>query len=255
MKNPSPQSPLFPYLLRLADNALIAGQRLSEWVGHAPQLEEELAFANFALDYLGQARALYSYAGEVEGAGRDEDALAYLRDSQDFYNLLLLEQPNGDFAQTIVRQFFFEAFYRLQLEALLSSRDARLAAIAARAAKELAYHLRHTRAWVLRLGDGTDESHRRAQTAVDKLWQYTGEMFVSDEIDERVAEAHIGPRSETLFDPWQAEIQQTFEHAGLSVPDSEWMASGGKQGRHGEHHGYLLAEMQFLQRAYPDSRW
>ena len=180
---------LYKYVLRLADNALVVAQRLGEWVGHGPELEEEMACANFALDFVGQARAFYTYAGEIEGANRSEDDLAFLRDSNDFYNVLLVEQPNGDFAQTIARQFFFATFYQLQLEALEASSDDRIAAIAARANKEICYQLRHTRQWLMRLGDGTDESHRRMQAAIERLWEYTGEMFTSDETDEWAASA------------------------------------------------------------------
>ena len=245
----------FDYLIGIADNALLCGQRLGEWVGHGPQLEEELAMANFALDYIGQARVLYDYAGEVEGAGRDEDQLAFLRDSNDFHNILLVEQPNGDFAQTIARQFLFESFYVLQLKALESSADQRLSEFAVRAGREIAYHLRHTRQWVQRLGDGTEESHRRMQAAVDRLWRYTGEMFASDEVDLWAAEAGVGPKPESLHESWRSEIESTLSEATLKRPEDAWMASGGKQGEHSEHHGYLLAEMQFVQRAYPESTW
>lgn len=246
---------LFSYVMRLADNALCCGQRLGEWVGHGPQLEEELALANFALDYIGQARALYTYASEIEGAGRSEDDLAFLRDSNDFHNVLLVEQPNGDFAQTIVRQLLFESFYELLLEGLESSADERLAAIAVRVHKEIAYHLRHTRQWAVRLGDGTDESHARMQAAIDRLWQYSGEMFTPDDVDEWAANAGVGPAPDALLSPWNASVDGVLKEATLARPSSEWMASGGKQGRHSEHHGYLLAEMQFMQRAYPDSAW
>ena len=245
----------FDYLIGIADNALLSGQRLGEWVGHGPQLEEELAMANFALDYVGQARVLFSYAGEVEGVGRDEDQLAFLRDSNDFRNVLLVEQPNGDFAQTIARQFLFESFYALQLEALESSSDTRLSEFAVRAGREIAYHLRHTRQWVLRLGDGTEESRERMQSAIDGLWRYTGEMFSSDPVDEWACEAGVGPRPEALRSAWNAGVESALHEATLERPDDEWMASGGKQGQHSEHHGYILAEMQFMQRAYPESTW
>ncbi len=246
---------LFEYVVRIADNALVTGQRLGEWVGHGPELEEDLALANFALDYIGQARALYTYAGEIEGAGRSEDDLAFLRDSHEFRNVLLVEQPNGDFAQTIARQFLFEAYYLRLLDALASSNDERLAAIAARAVKEIRYHLRHTRQWVIRLGDGTGESQRRMQDAIDRLWQYTGEMCTADDIDSWAAESGIGPVPESLRDDWNAFVDDALSEATLARPGNEWMASGGKEGRHTEHHGYLLAEMQFLQRAYPNSTW
>jgi len=246
---------LFTYLLRLGDNAIVLGQQLGEWVGKGPELEEEMAMANFALDYIGQARLFFSYAGEAEGAGRSEDDLAYLRDVIDYHNLLLVEQPNGDFAMTIVRQFLFEACYQYQLAALARSSDPRLAEIAVKAEKENRYHLRHARQWLVRLGDGTDESHGRAQGAVDALWQYTGEMFVGDEIDEWAAATGLGPAPETLRAPWQAFVGEALREATLAEPESGWMASGGRQGRHGEHLGYLLADMQFLQRAYPGASW
>lgn len=243
------------YVLRIADNALICGQRLGEWVGKGPQLEEELAMANFALDYIGQARALYSYAAEIESSGRSEDDFAFLRDSIDFTNVLLVEQPNGDFAYTIARQFLFEAFFLLQLQALSNSSDERLQAIAARAVKELGYHLRHTRQWLLRLGDGTDESHERMQRGIDELWRYTGELFSADDVDDWAAAAGIGPDPADLHEEWSQIVTDALREATLTVPESGWMDSGGKQGRHSEHHGYLLAEMQFLQRAYPGSTW
>ena len=245
----------FEYVLRLADNAVIAGQRLGELIASGPELEEEMATANFALDYIGQARMLYSYAGEIEGRDRDEDALAFLRDAIDYRNLLLLEQPDADFAHTIARQFLFESFYVLQLEALCGSSDTRLAEIAARAHKEILYHLRHGRQWLVRLGDGTDESHRRAQDAIDNLWRFTGEMFSRDEIDDWADAEGIAPGPDTFFDAWNAAVSDALGEATLTRPDDGWMASGGKQGRHTEHLGYLLADMQFLQRAYPGATW
>ncbi len=246
---------LFAYLLRLGDNALIVGQQLGDWVGKGPELEEEMAMANFALDYIGQARLLYSLAAELEGQGRSEDDLAFLRDGMDFHNLLLVEQPNGDFAMTIARQFYFESFYNLQLNALAGSSESRLAEIAIKASKEIRYHLRHARLWLMRLGDGTDESHRRMQFAIDDLWRYTGEMFTADEIDLWAAESGTGPNPADLRDEWAAFLSAALTEATLTMPDQEWMASGGKQGRHTEHLGYLLADMQFLQRAYPGATW
>jgi len=246
---------LFEYLLRLGDNAVILGQQLGDWVGKGPELEEEMAMANFALDYIGQARMFFSLAAEIEGKGRDEDDLAFLRDSIDYHNLLLVEQPNGDFANSIVRQFFFESFYQLQLAALATSSDPRIAEIAVRAEKENQYHLRHARLWLCRLGDGTDESHERAQWAVNELWRFTGEMFAGDDLDTWAAAAGIGPVPQSLLEDWQSYVDQALLEATLGKPDEDWMASGGKQGRHGEHLGFLLADMQFLQRAYPGATW
>lgn len=246
---------LSTYVLRLADNSLILAQRLGEWVGHAPALEEEMALANFALDHMGQARMLFSLAADIEDKGRTEDDLAFLRDSIDFHNVLLVEQPNGHFGQTIARQFLFDSFYQYQLEALSASEEPRLAEIAAKARKENHYHLRHTKQWLVRLGDGTSESHRRMQTAVDDLWRFTGELFSRDAIDEWVAAAGVGPDPATLVSQWDAYVNDAFAEATLTRPDSGWMASGGKEGRHTEHHGFMLADMQFLQRAYPGTQW
>jgi ring-1,2-phenylacetyl-CoA epoxidase subunit PaaC len=247
--------PLFDYTLRLADTALILGHRLSEWIGHAPILEEEMALGNIALDLIGEARALYSYAGEVEGKGRDEDALAYRRDAGGFRNLLLVEQPNGDFAATIVRQFLFSAFAQPFWRRLAASRDATLAAIAAKSEKEAAYHLRHTGEWLIRLGDGTEESHRRAQAALDELWPYTGELFERDAVEDRLIAAGIAVDPETLRAEWQRTVSAVLAEATLAAPERVWMQSGGRSGRHSEHLGHLLATMQFLQRAYPGATW
>jgi ring-1,2-phenylacetyl-CoA epoxidase subunit PaaC len=246
---------LFLYTLRLADNALILGHRLSEWIGHAPLLEEELALGNVALDFIGQARALYGYAGEVEGKGRDEDALAYLRDAPDFRNILLVEQPNSDFAHTIVRQFLYSAFMHPLWRALTRSRDATLAAIAAKAEKEVAYHLRHASEWLIRLGDGTAESHRRAQAALDELWPYAGEMFESDAVEQALIAGGIAADPAPLHEDWQRRVDSVLAEATLTKPAGTWMQSGGRSGRHSEHLGHLLAEMQFLQRAYPGATW
>lgn len=243
------------YVLGLADNALILGQRLGEIVTRGPELEEEMANANFALDYIGQARLLFSYAAELEGGDRDEDRLAFLRDNADFRNVLLVEQPNGDFAHTLARQFLFESYYLLLLQALTKSADPRLAEIAAKAEKEIRYHLRHQTGWIVRLGDGTDESHRRIQTAIDELWRYTGELFTPSAAERWAAEQGIGPDVATLHEPWQAQVHATLEEATLTPPPEQWMAGGGKDGTHTEHLGYLLAEMQFLQRAYPGATW
>ena len=246
---------LLDYTLRLADTALILGHRLSEWIGHAPILEEEMALGNIALDLIGEARALYSYAGEVEGKGRDEDALAYRRDAGGFRNLLLVEQPNGDFAATIVRQFLFSAFAPPFWRMLAASRDATLAAIAAKSEKEAAYHLRHAGEWLIRLGDGTEESHRRAQAALDELWPYTGELFERDAVEDPLIAAGIAVDPETLRPEWQRTVSAVLAEATLKAPERVWMQSGGRSGRHSEHLGHLLATMQFLQRAYPGATW
>jgi ring-1,2-phenylacetyl-CoA epoxidase subunit PaaC len=246
---------LLGYVLRLGDNALVLGQRLSELVTHAPELEEELANANFALDYIGQARLFYSYAGELEGSGRTEDDFAFLRDSPAFRNLLLVEQPSAHFGDTIVRQFLFESFYSLQLEALSRCSDARVAEIAARAVKEIHYHLRHVTQWLVRLGDGTAESHSRVQQSVDDHWRFTGEFFAGDEIDEMMERDCNGPCLEDLEQAWNDRVDAVFAEATLLRPASQWMDGGGRKGRHTEHLGYLIAEMQFLQRAYPGAQW
>jgi len=246
---------LFSYLIRLGDNSLIFGQQLGAWVGKGPELEEEMAMANFALDYIGQARMFYSLAANIEGQNRSEDDLAFLRDGMDFQNILLAEQPNGDFAITIARQFFFESFYQFQLAALKESSEPRLAEIAVKAEKEIRYHLRHARQWLVRLGDGTEESHQRMQSAVDELWRYTGELFEVDGIDEWASSTGVGPDPSLFRDQWSGYVSDALREATLSQPGQEWMASGGRQGKHSEHLGYLLAEMQFLQRAYPGAAW
>lgn len=248
-------APLVDYTLRLADSALILGHRLSEWIGHAPLLEEELALGNIALDLIGEARALYAYAGTVEGKGRDEDALAFLRDAGEFRNLLLVEQPNGDFAVTIVRQLFYSAFAYPFWRALAQSGDATLAAIGAKAEKEAAYHLRHAGEWLIRLGDGTAESHRRAQAALDELWPYAGELFESDAVEQALIAEGIAVDPASLRPEWEKTVQAVIAEATLALPAAQWMQSGGRSGRHSEHLGHLLAAMQFLQRAYPGATW
>ncbi len=241
--------------LRLGDNALVLGQRLAELVTRAPELEEELATANFALDYIGQARLYYSYAGELEGRGRTEDDFAFLRDAPEFRNVLLVERPVAHFGDTIVRQFLFESFYSLQLEALCGCRDERLAEIAARAVKEIRYHLRHVSQWLVRLGDGTEESHDRVQRSLDDYWRYTGELFAADEADDTFAREWNGPQLAALEGDWNAKVDAVLAEATLVRPPTQWMAGGGRAGRHTEDLGYLIAEMQFMQRAYPGARW
>ncbi len=246
---------LAAYATRLGDNALVLGQRMIENVAAYPELEEELANANFALDYIGQARLFYSYAGEREGAGRDEDDFAFRRPEHEYRNLLLVEQPNGHFGDSTVRQVLFESWYLLLLDALARCSDDGLATIASRAIKEVRYHLRHSSQWLVRLGDGTEESHARAQASLDQLWRYTGEMFVADDLDEDVRVMFSGPDLGAIEAAWRDNVAGIIDEATLTVPDDPAMASGGKQGRHTEHFGYLLAEMQYLQRTYPGASW
>lgn len=260
---PRSSPPLFDYLLRLADNGLVLAQRLSEAVGHGAALEEDIASTNVGLDLLGQARLWLAYAGEVEARdtppGRTEDQFAYFRDSAEFRNLLLVEQPNGDYAETIGRQYLFDQWHVLLLAELATSRDAQIAAIAAKALKEARYHVERSAGWVVRLGDGTDVSHARMQAAIDRLWMYTGEMFTADATERTLYEAGIAADAEALQVPWAAALQSVFTSATLAVPADDWMqgahAHGGKQGAHSEHLSRMLAEMQVLPRAYPDAHW
>jgi ring-1,2-phenylacetyl-CoA epoxidase subunit PaaC len=245
----------FEYLLRLGDNALILAQRLSGWCGKGPVFEEDMALSNTALDLLGQARLWLTYAGEIEGKGRDEDQLAYLRDAHQFRNVLLVEQPNGDYAMTMARQFYFDVWHYFLLRELTKSTDKRIAEIAEKAGKEVTYHLRRSGDLLVRLGDGTEESHRRMQTAVDELWMYAGEMCIPDAVEERLAAQGVTCDLARLHEPWLARVREVFRAATLTLPSGAWMQQGGKQGRHTEHLGYLLAEMQFLQRAYPGAKW
>jgi ring-1,2-phenylacetyl-CoA epoxidase subunit PaaC len=249
------ETPLVLYALRRADDALILGHRLSEWCGHAPAMEEDMALANMGLDLLGQARELYSYAAKVEGKGNDEDKFAYLRDVRQYRNLLLLEQPNGDFARTMVRQFFYAAFADLYWRAMMKSGDATLAAIAAKSEKESAYHLRHSSEWMVRLGDGTEESHRRAQDAVDDLWAYTGEMFEVDESERALIERGVAVDPATLHPQWLTTVSNVTTEATLTLPKSGWMQQGGRSGKHSEHLGHLLSELQSMQRTFPGATW
>jgi ring-1,2-phenylacetyl-CoA epoxidase subunit PaaC len=246
---------LFEYALRLADDRLVLGHRLSEWCGHAPILEEDIALANIALDLIGQATLLLGVAAKAEGKGRDADALAYFRDAVDYRNALLVELPKGDFALTIARQLFFSVFALLQAEALRQSSDPELAGIAAKAVKELTYHVRHSADWVLKLGGGTDESHARAQRAVDDLWRYTGELFLADDIERGVVEAGIGVDPSTLEQRWQSHVRDVLARAGLTIPDAPYMQRGGRAGRHTEHLGHMLAEMQIVARSHPGAAW
>jgi ring-1,2-phenylacetyl-CoA epoxidase subunit PaaC len=245
----------FDYLLQLADTSLILGQRLSEWLGHAPSIEEDLGLANISLDLLGQARMLLGYAAKVEGRGRTEDQLAFLRAEGEYRNVVLAEQPNGDFAQTIVRQTLIDA-YQLELyERLQQSSDAPLAEIAAKSLKETRYHFRYSSGWLVRLGDGTEESHRRSQYAVTLLWPYTRELFDEQEADRALEEIHLAPAPTSLEPGWSARVDQVLREAQLQRPSSTPYRWFGRRGAHSEHLGYMLADMQYLQRAYPDAQW
>jgi len=246
---------LFQYLLRLGDTSLVLGQRLGEWIGHAPALEEDLGLANLSLDLIGQARLLLTYAGEVEGRGRDEDALAYFRNEDEYRNLTLAEQPNGDFAQTIVRQCLLDAWQHEVYTALCGSSDARLAAVAAKSLKETKYHLRYSAGWLVRLGDGTAESQRRAQRALDELWRFTAEMFVADAVDAEIATAGIAPPLEAIAAGWAERVGAVLSEAKLVRPTDVPYSWHGKRGQHSEHLGYLLAEMQHLHRSHPGATW
>jgi ring-1,2-phenylacetyl-CoA epoxidase subunit PaaC len=254
---------LFDYLLRLADNDLVLAQRLGEWVGKGPVLEEDIASTNVGLDLLGQARLWLAYAGEVEARddaiGRSEDQLAFFRTDREFRNLLLVEQPNGHYGDTVARQYLFDQWHVLLLAALATSRDARIAAIAAKALKEVRYHVERSSQWMIRLGDGTDLSHRRMQDAVDALWMYTGEMFTVDDTERALIDAGVAPDNAELEAPWRDAVRAVFGDATLDVPTDPWMQGtrgrGGKQGVHTEHLSRMLAEMQVLPRTYPEARW
>jgi len=251
---PAPPS-FFPYLLRLADDRLVLGHRLSEWCGHGPILEEDIALANVSLDLIGEATLLLKLAAEAEGRGRNEDALAYFRDSADYRNALMVELPKGDFGFTIVRQLFFSVYSLLQMDALTRTSHTDLAGIAAKAVKESRYHVRHSAQWVVTLGDGTEESHTRAQRAVDELWRYTGELFMPDAVDREVSEAGLGVNPETLAERWSEEVGKTLERATLTIPKVGYMQRGGRDGKHTEHLGHMLAEMQIVARSHPGASW
>ena len=245
---------LTAYVLRLGDNGLVLSQRLGAWCGHAPELEIDLALANIGLDLLGQARNFLTYAAELEGDG-DEDSLAFGRDERQFSNLLLVEQPNGNFADTIARQYFIDAWHVALYSRLVQSRDAQLAAIAAKSLKEVRYHLRFSRGWLARLGNGTALSAERMQQAINELWRFTGELFEADDVDLALSEEGIAVDPRTLRDAWEAEIMTGLKDAALTVPEEAAYRSGGRQGLHTEHLGPMLAEMQYLQRVYPGQQW
>jgi ring-1,2-phenylacetyl-CoA epoxidase subunit PaaC len=243
------------YLLHLADNALVAGHRNSEWTGHGPILEQDIALSNIALDLIGQARNFYQYAAEISADGSTEDSYAYLRDARAYKNCLLVEQPNGDWACTMTRQFFFSTYQYFLYQHLQGSRDAKIAAIAEKSIKEVAYHLRWSGEWMIRLGDGTDESHNRMQQAVDLMWPFTGELFSGADFELNLAKKNISIDPSELLSQFNNKINGVLGEAKLHLPADSWMQTGGKQGLHSEHLGYLLAEMQFLQRAYPGATW
>ena len=246
---------LFNFTLRLGDDSLILGHRMSEWCGHGPILEEDIAMTNISLDLIGQATSLLDYAGELEGKGRDGDALAFLRYEREFKNVLLVEQPNGDFGQTMVRQFFFDAYRKLLFELLLDANDTQLAAIAEKSLKETKYHLKHSSEWVIRLGDGTEESKQRVQDAVNVLMRYTAELFFTDEVEQKLVEAEIIPDLSDLQAAWWKTVNEVMQQATLTLPTNNWKQEGGRVGYHSENLGFILAELQYMQRAYPNMKW
>jgi ring-1,2-phenylacetyl-CoA epoxidase subunit PaaC len=254
---PAPRhgDPVAEYLLRHGDDRLVLGHRLSEWAGHAPILEEDIALGNVALDLIGQAQALLGLAGEAEGRGRDADALAYFRDAVEFRNALLCELPRGDFAVTMVRQFLFDAYDVLLTERLAASAHAELAGVMAKAHKEARYHVRHSGDWVVRLGDGTDESRARAQAALDALWRYAPELFVPDAVDAAALAAGIGADLDALRPEWERRVREVLDEATLRPPAGGFAARGGREGRHTEHLGRMLAEMQIVARSHPGAAW
>lgn len=254
-KGAAPEDAFVDWLCRMGDNCLVLGHRVSEWCGHSPVLEEDIALANTALDLIGQTQLWLGLAGEVEGKGRSADNLAYLRDAAQFRNVLLVERPNGDFGQTLMRQFLFDAWHMEMLRALQSSSDKRVAEIAAKAAKEVAYHLERSADLVIRLGDGTEESRARMQKALNVLWPYTGELFLGDAVDQAMGEAGIAPAPESLKAAWGRTVAEVMAEATLDLPQGTFQHRGGKIGRHTEALGFILADMQFLQRAYPGGTW
>lgn len=248
-------TPLVQYALRLADNALVLGHRLSEWCGHGPMLEEDIALANIALDLIGQATLYLKLAGETEGKGRSEDALAYFRDAIGYRNIHMVELPKGDYAFTIVRQFLFDVFSYHVLEQLQTSANSDIAGVAAKGFKEVRYHVRHSSEWVVRMGDGTEESHNRAQKALDHLWRFTGEMFQADDIDRQIASAGIGADVEAIQPKWNAVVSDVMSRASLTIPNDPPAMTGGRKGRHTEHLGHMLSEMQIVARSHPGAEW
>lgn len=248
-------SPEVQYLLRIGDTALVLGQRIAEWTGHAPVLEEDIALANMALDLIGQCRAVLAHAGTLEGAGHDEDQLAFLREERDYRNVTLAELPRGDFAFTTLRNAMMATFFKLLWERLAHSADAEVAGIAGKAVKEARYHQQHAADWLLRLAGGTDESRRRVEKALAELWPYSAELFAADAVDDYAQQSGLGPRWSELREPWMAEMTHILDEAGLAAPAAVAFLSTGKTGVHSEHMGFLLTELQYLQRAYPGGVW
>ncbi|MCX8080895.1 MAG: phenylacetate-CoA oxygenase subunit PaaC [Bacteroidia bacterium] len=246
---------LFRYLLKIGDDLLINAQRLCEWTGHGPFLEEDLALTNIALDLFGQANAFLEYAAKVEGKGRDQDALAFHRNDTQFLNAKLVEIPNGDYAQTILKQALIDSFRYLLYQELVKSSDQTIAGIASKGVKEVTYHRRHTHQWVIRFGNGTNESMERLNNALGNLWKYTGDLFESDEDDAMVEKSGVGVAFHKIFPAWEEEIKNLFSKSNLRYPENVWMIKGGRKGVHTEYLSYLLNEMQMLPRMYPDAKW
>ncbi|MCP4437427.1 MAG: phenylacetate-CoA oxygenase subunit PaaC [Aureispira sp.] len=246
---------LYNYIIQTADNNLILGQRLSELCGHGPELEVDIGLTNIALDLIGHARSLYQYAAEIQNLGKDEDQLAFLRARHEYFNVLLVEQPNEDFAYTIARQFFFSVFNYLFYSELQNSNDSQLAAIAEKSLKEVAYHIRYSSEWMIRLGDGTDVSHKKMQVAVDDLWKYTAELYTMSEVDQLMLEEGIGIDLNKIKALYLAKVEEVMEEATLTIPTNGWTQKGGKEGQHTEHLGHILTEMQWMQRTYPNMKW
>ena len=246
---------LFTYVLRQADNSMILCQRLCQWVAKGPELEEDIALTNIGLDMIGQARSLYQYAAKLSDEEINEDDLAFMRDEREWTNFLLLEQPNGNFADTIARQYFYDVWHLAFLEQLIESKDETLAAVAAKSVKEARYHLRHSSAWVKRLGDGTEISKQRMQAAIDEMWQFTPELFESDELDQRLLADGIAANLAEVEKRWHSHVSATLSEATLNQPEQAFLMSGGRQGLHTQHMGYLLAEMQILPRSMPGCEW
>ena len=248
-------SALMKFLLRLGDDSLILGQRLSEWCGHGPILEEDIALTNIALDLIGQATNLYNYAGKVENKNRSADDIAFLRLEHEYLNVLLVEQPNGHFGDTIMRQFLFDSFRKPFFELLIHSKDNELAAIAEKSLKETKYHLKHSSEWVIRLGDGTEESHEKIQESLNNSWRYYHELFYQDEVEKELFAKHIIPDFKVVHEEWDRWVQSILKEAGLKIPTKNWKFEGGRIGRHSEGMGYILADLQYMQRAYPNMQW
>ncbi|MBN8704080.1 MAG: phenylacetate-CoA oxygenase subunit PaaC [Bacteroidetes bacterium] len=249
------QEALYNYILRIADNNMLLGQRLSELCGHGPFLEQDIATSNIALDLIGQSNALYTYAAQVEGKGRTEDDLAFLRTEREFYNTLLVEQPNIDFAHVMVRQFFVDAFNLYFFQELAASKDITIAAIAAKSNKEISYHIRHSSSWIERLGDGTKESNTRTQNAINALYRFTGELFEMNAIDELLIKEGVAVNLMGFKSKWDNLVKETFVKSNLTLPENTFMQRGGKEGKHSEYMGHILAEMQYLQRSFPGAKW